>query len=153
MRTWNYPPLIQTCHYQNFNIFFSYTCILYYSYQKDERAKPGTLLINFLTLTLLDEDSIFEALTCLRRLVTGLSTRRPVFESKPVLARFTVNKVALGQVFPNTTVFPCVYHSTTAPYYPFFLNIDLLLWDVQMFTWISIKTVPDASLRETSDLI
>ena len=39
-------------------------------------------------------------------------------------------------------------------HYTFFKKkIDLLLWDVQKFTWISIKTVPDTSLHETSDLI
>jgi len=89
----------------NFNIFFPYTCVLYYSCQKDERAKPGNLLINFLPLTLLDEDSVFEVLTCLRRLVAGLSTRRPGFESRPLLSRIVVNKMALGHVFPSTTVF------------------------------------------------
>ena len=36
----------------------------------------------------------------------------------------------------------------------FFLKkIDLLLWDVQMFTWIFIKTVLDTSLYETCGLI
>ena len=35
----------------------------------------------------------------------------------------------------------------------FLLKIDLLLWDVQMFTWISTKTVPDTSLHKTSDWI
>ena len=35
----------------------------------------------------------------------------------------------------------------------FFKKIDLLLWDIQMFTWISIKTVPDTSLHKTADSI
>jgi hypothetical protein len=42
----NSAALISNCHCHNFNIFFSYTSILYHSHRKDERAKPGKLLIN-----------------------------------------------------------------------------------------------------------
>ena len=52
----------------------------------------------------------------LRRLVTGLSPRRPGFDSGSVHVGFVVDKVTLGQVFSRSTfVFPCQFHSTGAP--------------------------------------
>ena len=53
----------------------------------------------------------------LRRLVAGLSKRRPRFSRRPVLLRFVIHKVALGQVFsPSTSVFACQYHFASAPH-------------------------------------
>jgi hypothetical protein len=37
------------------------------------------------------------AVPSLRQLFVGLSPRRPVFDSRPVLVRFVVDKVTLGQ--------------------------------------------------------
>jgi hypothetical protein len=54
----------------------------------------------------------------LRRLVAGLSPRRPGFDPGSVHVRFVVDKVALGQVPPpppSTSVFPCQFHSISAP--------------------------------------
>jgi hypothetical protein len=51
----------------------------------------------------------------LRRLVAGLSSRRSGFDTGSVHVRFVVDKVALGQVFSNLSVFPCQFHSTGAP--------------------------------------
>jgi hypothetical protein len=52
----------------------------------------------------------------LRRLVAGLSPRRPGFEIRSVHVGFVVDRVALRQVFPpSTSVFPCQFHSTGAP--------------------------------------
>jgi hypothetical protein len=52
----------------------------------------------------------------LRRLVSGLSPRRPGFDPGSVGVGFVVGKVVLGQVFPpSTSVFPCQFHSTNAP--------------------------------------
>jgi hypothetical protein len=52
----------------------------------------------------------------LRRLVAGLSPRRPGFDPWLLHVGFMVDKVALGQVFPpSTSVFSCQFHSTGAP--------------------------------------
>ena len=48
------------------------------------------------------------AVSWLRRLVAGLSPRRPGFDPGSVHVGFVVDKVALGQVFP------CQFHSTGA---------------------------------------
>ena len=51
-----------------------------------------------------------------RRLVAGLSPRRPGFDPGSVRVRFVVDKVALGEDFPpSTSVFPCQFNSTGAP--------------------------------------
>jgi hypothetical protein len=53
----------------------------------------------------------------IRRLVAGLSRRRPGFDPSPVRVKFVVGKVALGKVcFPSTSVFPSQYYSTNVPY-------------------------------------
>jgi hypothetical protein len=58
------------------------------------------------------------AVPWLTRLVAGLSPRRPGFDPGSVRVRIVVDKLALGQVFsPNTSVFPCQFHSTCAPLY------------------------------------
>ena len=50
------------------------------------------------------------AVPCLRRLVAGLSPRRPWFDLRSVHMRFVVDKVALGQFFPPEYVgFPLDY--------------------------------------------
>jgi small ligand-binding sensory domain FIST len=46
------------------------------------------------------------ALPWLRRLVAGLSPRRPVLASRSAYVGFVVNKVALEQVFYEFFVFP-----------------------------------------------
>jgi hypothetical protein len=46
-----------------------------------------------------------EVVPWLRRLVTGLSPRRPGFDPGSVHVGFVVNKVALGQVFPRVIRF------------------------------------------------
>lgn len=52
-----------------------------------------------------------------RRLAAGLSPQRLGFDAMPVDVRFVEYKVALGTGFsPNTSVFPCQYHATNAPY-------------------------------------
>jgi hypothetical protein len=51
-----------------------------------------------------------------RRLVAGLSPRRPGFDPGSVRMGFVVDNVALGQVFsPSTSGFPCKFHSTGSP--------------------------------------
>jgi hypothetical protein len=56
------------------------------------------------------------AVPWLRRLVPGLSPRRPGFDPRSVHVRFVMDSVALGQVFsPSTWVFSCQFHSTGAP--------------------------------------
>jgi hypothetical protein len=56
------------------------------------------------------------AVPWLRRLVAGLSPRRPGFNPGSVHMGFVVDKVALGQVFlPRTSVFSCQFHFTGAP--------------------------------------
>jgi hypothetical protein len=51
-----------------------------------------------------------------RRLVAGLSSRRPGFDPASVHVRFMVDKVALGQVFfPKYLGFACQFHATGAP--------------------------------------
>jgi hypothetical protein len=60
--------------------------------------------------------SVGMAVPWLRRLVAGLSPRRPRFEPGPVHVGFVVNNMALGQVFPpSTSIFPSHFHSTGAP--------------------------------------
>jgi hypothetical protein len=54
----------------------------------------------------------------LSRLIEGLSSRRPRLDPRPVVARFVVDTLALGQVFLRVLwVFPCQYHSTIVPYW------------------------------------
>jgi hypothetical protein len=56
------------------------------------------------------------AVPLLRRLVADLLPQRPGFDSGSVNVGFVVDKVALGQAFPqSTSVFPCQFHSTGAP--------------------------------------
>jgi hypothetical protein len=57
-------------------------------------------------------------------------------------------------IFYYTSLFSYAQYMLRYNLIVFFLNIDLLLWDVQMFTWISLKLfqIP-TSLHETSDLI
>jgi hypothetical protein len=58
----------------------------------------------------------YEAVPWLRRLVAGLSPRRPGFDPGSLHVGFMVDKVALGQVFsPSTSAFPCQFHSTGGP--------------------------------------
>ena len=58
------------------------------------------------------------AVSWLRRLVAGLSPRRPGFDSGSVHVGFVVDKVSLGQVFPRVLRFfpvnsiPTVLHYT-----------------------------------------
>jgi hypothetical protein len=57
-----------------------------------------------------------KAVPWLRRLVAGLSPRRPWFDPGSVNVGFVVDKVALGQVFPLVLRFsPVTFHSTGAP--------------------------------------
>jgi hypothetical protein len=46
------------------------------------------------------------AMPWFRRLVAGLSLRKPGFDPGSVRVGFVVDKVALGQVFPRVFVFP-----------------------------------------------
>jgi hypothetical protein len=56
------------------------------------------------------------AVPWLRRLAAGLSPWRPGFDPGSVHVGFVVDKVALGQGFsPSSSVFPCQFHSTSAP--------------------------------------
>jgi hypothetical protein len=57
------------------------------------------------------------AVPWLRRLVADLPKRRPGFDLGSVRVGFVVDKVALGQVFPEYVYFgfPCQFHSTGAP--------------------------------------
>jgi hypothetical protein len=58
------------------------------------------------------------AVPLLRRLVAGLSQRRPGFDPRAVDVGFVVDKVALGQVFLKELRFspvPCQFHSIGAP--------------------------------------
>jgi len=52
----------------------------------------------------------------LRRLVSGLSTRRPGFEFRTVHLKFVVYTVALFLFPPSTLVFPRQHYCTTAPH-------------------------------------
>jgi hypothetical protein len=56
-----------------------------------------------------------KAVPWLRRLVAGLSLRRPGFDPGSVHVGCVVDKVALGQVFLRLSVFPCQFHSTGSP--------------------------------------
>jgi hypothetical protein len=57
------------------------------------------------------------ALWWLRCMVTSHSLWSPSFDPRPVLVGFVVDKVALGQVFPpSTLVFPSHSYSTSAAY-------------------------------------
>jgi hypothetical protein len=47
----------------------------------------------------------YMAVPWLRRLVTGLSQRRPGFDPGLVYVEFVVDKVALGQIFPRVLRF------------------------------------------------
>jgi hypothetical protein len=57
-----------------------------------------------------------KALPWLRRLAAGLPPRRPGFDPGSVHVGFVVDKVALGQGFPPSSLaFLCQFHSTGAP--------------------------------------
>jgi hypothetical protein len=56
-----------------------------------------------------------KAVSWLRRLVAGLSPRRPGFNPGSVHVGFVVDKGAPGQVFLRASVFPCQFNSTGAP--------------------------------------
>jgi hypothetical protein len=64
-----------------------------------------------LYLAVYEERKIQGAMQWLRRLVAGLSSRRPGFNSKPVCVGFMADKFALGQVFLRVPPFP-LCHST-----------------------------------------
>jgi hypothetical protein len=55
------------------------------------------------------------AVPWVRRLVAGLSPRRPGLDPGSVHVGFVVDKVTLGQVFPTTFIFLCQFYSTGAP--------------------------------------
>jgi hypothetical protein len=57
-------------------------------------------IYSFHSLVFRQVHSLFQAVPWLRRLVAGLSPRRPRFDPGPVHVGFVVDKVALGQVFP-----------------------------------------------------
>jgi hypothetical protein len=63
-----------------------------------------------------------------RRLVTGLLPWRPGFDPGSVYVGFVVDKVALGQVFPEYFVFPCQFHSTGAPLLGKIENVIIFLF-------------------------
>jgi hypothetical protein len=46
-----------------------------------------------------------------------LSTAARVLKARLVQVRFVVDKVAMGQGFLDYFGFPCLYHSTTVPYF------------------------------------
>jgi hypothetical protein len=50
------------------------------------------------------------AVPWLKRLVAGLSPRRPGFDPGSVHVGFVVDKLALEQFFSSTSVFPCQLH-------------------------------------------
>ena len=51
------------------------------------------------------------------RIVAGLSTRTPGFNPRSVEMWYSLDKVALGDNYlPIFCFFPCMYHSTNAPY-------------------------------------
>ena len=58
----------------------------------------------------------------LRRLVTGFSSRRPVFDPRPVDVRFVVDKMTLGQVFLQVlrfspfSIIPPILHTHLHPH-------------------------------------
>jgi hypothetical protein len=54
----------------------------------------------------------FKAVPQLRRLVAGFPPRRPGLEPRSGHVGFVVDEVALGQVFPSTSVSPANFHST-----------------------------------------
>jgi hypothetical protein len=56
-----------------------------------------------------------KAVPWLKRLVAGLLPRRLGFDPMSVCVGFVVDKVALGQAFPQVLRFPCQFNSTGAP--------------------------------------
>jgi hypothetical protein len=48
--------------------------------------------------------------------VTGLPVKRSGFSPRQIHEGFVLRKVALGYFFLTTSVFPCQYHVTNAPY-------------------------------------
>jgi hypothetical protein len=52
----------------------------------------------------------------LRLLVTGLLWWSRGFDPRSVHVSFVCHKMAVGRFCPSTSVFPCQYHSTNAPY-------------------------------------
>jgi len=64
-----------------------------------------------LYLTVYGERKIQGDVQWLKRLVAGLSPRRPGFNSRPVYVGFVADKFALGQVFLRVPLFP-LCHST-----------------------------------------
>jgi hypothetical protein len=83
----------------------------------------GLRFKNYREITILDSVyKIFykllseKAVPRLKRLVAGLSPRRPGFAPGSIHVGFVVDKVALGRFSPSISVSPAKYHSTIAPY-------------------------------------
>jgi hypothetical protein len=55
--------------------------------------------VGFIKLEIMDKQKMFLAVPWLKRLVAGLSPRRPEFAPGSIHVGFVVGKVALGQVF------------------------------------------------------
>jgi hypothetical protein len=53
-----------------------------------------------------------------------------MFKHRPVYVEFVVSKVELGKVFffLSTSIFPCQYYSTNAPY--LFIHLPLALYNL-----------------------
>jgi hypothetical protein len=64
-----------------------------------------------------DNNRFGKIVSWLRRLVAGLSPRRPGFDPGAVHVRFVGNKVALGQVFPRVLLFSPVNFITPVLHY------------------------------------
>jgi hypothetical protein len=93
---------------------------------------------------LLFTNSIFIwALPWLKRLVAGLSPRRPGFAPGSIHVGFVVDKVALGRFSPSTSVSPAnIYHSTIAPY-----SSITAPWGVRLLWPSSTLSHPRSSVR------
>jgi hypothetical protein len=104
------------------------------------------VLVSTVLISAFQKVKTYCAVSWLRRLVAGLSPRRPGFTPEPVHVGF----VALGQVLLLiSSVFPCQYHSTVTLHTsisPWELTISTLLAAVQRHslapsTWTTTTTV------------